>query len=102
MGKLMNWLVVILLIAVVVLSVTLWNVHQSTARIEHYITKPDGLAAWMKTEPDSTRVRLDNLTRQVLTLCTWSQKSAPTDLKCVEKPGGGGTNDPPKPGPDWP
>ena len=101
MEKLMRWLVLVLLIAVVVLSVLLWNVHKSTARIEHYITKPDGLNAWMSTEPNRIRLRLDTLWSEVGPLCNWAAKSAPPEMKCVVT-GVGNVNDPPKPGTNWP
>jgi hypothetical protein len=103
MEKLMRWLVLVLLVAVVVLSVMLWNVNNSTARIEHYLTKPDGLNAWMRTEPERTRARLDSLRSEVSSLCYWAEKSAPADMKCnAPRPGPGGTGDPPKNGPIFP
>jgi hypothetical protein len=100
MRKLIDVLVFVLLVAVVVLAALLWNDHKSTARIEHYITKPDGLNAWMSTEPNRIKGRLDTLWSEANTLCNWAAKSAPAEMKCM--PGPGGTNDPPKPGTNWP
>ncbi len=103
MRKVIDALVFVLLVAVVVLAVLLWNDHKSTARIENYITKPDGLAAWMDSQPAATRNRLDDQGLKLTALCGWAAKSAPAEMKCPVIPARPGqTTDPPTNGPKWP
>ncbi len=101
MQKVINVLVLVLVVAVIVLAVMLKNVSTSTARIEHYITKDSGLAAWMRTQPDAIRGRLSYDKARLTVLCEWAAKNAPANLKCPPE-GPGGTGDPPTSGPKWP
>ncbi len=100
MDRWMKWLVLLLFAAVIVLAVALWNTHKLTKRIENYIIKPDGLNAWMQSEPTKTRHRIDGIEAAVAGLCKWSQQSAPANMKCSFSGGPPGTV--PKDGPTYP
>jgi hypothetical protein len=114
MEKLLKWLVLVLVVAVLLLAGAWWKDHktlvgvggiQTDPRVKDIVTwvyKPNGLAAWHSSEPAKIAERFDTIVVKLRKLCAWAERSAPAEMRCGALPPGGPGTGVPKEGPSGP